>query len=267
MLPIQTDRPVAFFDIESTGTNIRTDRIVDLAIVKVFPDGRRETHTFRVNPGMPIPIESSKVHGIYDADVKDCPPFPTIAKQVAALLQDCDLGGYNILRFDIPMLCEEFTRAGVPFSVEGRRVVDAQRIFHQREPRDLSAALLFYKGKKHEGAHGALDDVIATIDVLEGQYERYADLPQSIDQLSDYCNPRKPGWADSTGKLKWVAGELTINFGSKQGAKVRDLAKMEPGYLRWMIEKNFPRDTTELVSNALKGKFPEPPAASPASDA
>lgn len=260
MLPIQTDRPIAFFDIESTGTNIRADRIVDLAIVKVMPDRTRETHTFRVNPGIPIPIEASKVHGIYDADVKDAPPFKSIAKQVAALLENCDLGGYNILRFDIPMLCEEFNRAEVPFSLEGRRIVDAQRIFHQREPRDLTAALLFYTGKKHEGAHGALDDVIATIDVLEGQYERYADLPKSIDELNEYCNPKKPGWADSTGKLKWVDGELTINFGSKQGAKVRDLARMEPGYLRWMMEKNFPRDTTELIANALKGKFPDPPA-------
>ena len=259
MLPIQTDRPIAFFDIESTGTNIRTDRIVDLAVVKVHPDGKRETHTFRVNPGMPIPIEASRVHGIYDADVKDAPSFKAVARQIAAVLEGCDLGGYNLLRFDIPMLCEEFNRAEVPFSAEGRRVIDAQRIFHQREPRDLSAALMFYTGKKHEGAHGALDDVVATIDVLEGQYERYADLPKDVTVLSEYCNPKKPGWADSTGKLKWVAGELTINFGSKQGAKLRDLATMEPGYLRWMIEKNFPRDTTELVSNALKGKYPEPP--------
>jgi DNA polymerase-3 subunit epsilon len=259
MLPIQTDRPIAFFDIESTGTNIRTDRIVDLAIVKAMPDGTRETHTFRVNPGIPIPPEASRVHGIYDDDVKDCPTFKSIAKSVAALLEGCDLGGYNILRFDIPMLVEEFNRAEVPFSLDGRRIVDAQRIFHQREPRDLTAALFFYTGKKHEGAHGALDDVLATIEVLEGQFQRYADLPKSIDELSEYCNPKKPGWADSTGKLKWVGGELIINFGSKQGAKLRDLARMEPGYLRWMMEKNFPRDTTELVANALKGKFPDPP--------
>jgi DNA polymerase-3 subunit epsilon len=262
MLPIQTDRPIAFFDIESTGTNIRADRIVDLAIVRAMPDGTREPHAFRVNPGIPIPPEASRVHGIRDDDVKDCPTFKSIAKQVAALLEGCDLGGYNILRFDIPMLVEEFNRAEVPFSLEGRRVIDAQRIFHLREPRDLSAALLFYTGKKHEGAHGALDDVLATIEVLEGQFQRYADLPKSIDDLSNYCNPRRPDWADSTGKLKWVDGELTINFGSKQGAKLRDLARLEPSYLRWMMEKNFPRDTTELVANALKGKFPEPPESS-----
>lgn len=264
MLPIQTDRPIAFFDIESTGTNIRSDRIIDLAIVKVHPDGTRETHSFRVNPGIPIPVESSKVHGIYDADVKDCPTFKAIAKQVAGILEGCDLGGYNILRFDIPLLCEEFVRAEVPFSLEGRRIIDAQRIFHKREPRDLSAALMFYTGKRHEGAHGALDDVLATIEVLEGQFARYADLPKSIEELSEYCNPKKPEWVDSAGKLKWVDGEVVINFGSKAGAKLRDLAKLDPSYLRWMMEKNFPRDTTEIIANALKGQFPEPPPPSAA---
>lgn len=261
MLPLKTDRPLAFFDIESTGTNVRTDRIIDLAIVKIHPDGRREQHTFRVNPERPIPPEASRVHGISDADVKDAPVFRQIARQVLEIFEGCDLGGYNILRFDIPMLAEELGRCGVPFPFEGRRVIDPQRIFHQREPRDLSAALMFYRGKKHDGAHGALDDVVATIEVLEGQFEKYGDLPADVAALSDYCNPRDPSWADGTGKIKWVAGELTINFGSKQGAKVRDLVAKDPGYLRWMIEKNFPRDTTDLISNALKGKWPTPPAA------
>ncbi|MCS6771833.1 MAG: 3'-5' exonuclease [Kiritimatiellae bacterium] len=259
MLPIQTDRPLAVFDIESTGTNVRTDRIIDLAIVKLLPNGARESHAFRVNPGIPIPPESSRVHGIRDEDVKDCPPFKAIAKQVAAILENCDLCGYNVLRFDIPLLCEEFSRAEVPFSLEGRRIVDPQRIFHKREPRDLSAALMFYTGKRHDGAHGAMDDVLATIAVLEGQFARYADLPRSIEELSEYCNPKRPEWVDSTGKLKWVDGEVVINFGAKQGMKLRDLVKVDPGFLRWMMERNFPRDTTEIVANALGGKFPEPP--------
>lgn len=261
MLPIQTDRPIAFFDIESTGINVRADRIVDLCIIKVHPDGHRETHTFRVNPGIPIPVEASRVHGIYDADVKDCPLFKTIAKQVAAIFDGADLGGFNILRFDVPMLAEEMVRAETPFVVEGRRIVDAQRIYHRREPRDLSAALMFYKGKKHAGAHGALDDVLATIEVLEGQYEKYADLPRSILELDEYCNPRNPFWADASGKLKWVNGELTINFGKKSGAKLRDLVQLEPSYLRWMLDQNFPRDTATIIGNALKGKYPAPPAA------
>ena len=261
MIPLQTDRPIAFFDIESTGTNVRSDRIIDLAIVKLHPDGRREEHTFRVNPERPIPPEASKVHGIYDKDVAGCPTFKQVAAQVAKLFEGCDLGGYNILRFDIPMLCEEFNRAGVPFGADGRRVVDPQRIFHQREPRDLTAALNFYCGEEHLGAHGALDDVVATIQVLEGQFKKYEDLPKDINQLSNYCNPRDPSWADSTGKLKWVAGELTINFGKKQGSKLRDLAAKDTSYLRWILDSNFPRDVTDIVSNALKGKYPSPPGA------
>lgn len=259
MLTLKTDRPIAFFDIESTGTNVRADRIIDLAIVKVFPDGHRETKTFRVNPERPIPPEATAVHGITDDEVKDCPTFKQVARDVAAAFEGCDLGGYNVIRFDIPMLAEEFARAGVPFSAEGRRVIDPQRIFHQREPRDLSAALLYYCNERHDGAHGAIEDVEATIKVLEGQFGRYDDLPQDVDQLSAYCNPRDPTWADQSGKLKWVAGELTINFGSKQGAKIRELVQKDPGYLRWMTEKGFPRDTTEIVSAALKGKFPAPP--------
>jgi len=258
MLPIQTNRPIAFFDIESTGTNVRTDRIIDLAIVRI-EGAARVQKTFRVNPERPIPAEASAVHGIFDRDVADAPTFRQVARDVAAVFEGCDLGGYNILRFDIPMLCEEFVRAGVPFLVEGRRVVDPQRIFHRREPRDLTAALQFYCGERHDGAHGALDDVLATIKVLEGQYGKYGDLPTSIDELNDYCNPKDPTWADASGKLKWVAGELTINFGSKQGSKLRDLVQNEPSFLRWMMEKNFPRDTTEIVGNALKGKWPAPP--------
>ncbi|MCO5061020.1 MAG: exonuclease domain-containing protein [Kiritimatiellae bacterium] len=260
MFPVQTDRPIAFFDIESTGINIYEDRIIDLAIVLVHPDGRREEHTYRVNPGRPIPVEASRVHGIYDDDVKDCPTFDAVARNVAAVLENADLGGYNIARFDVPLLEREMERAGVPFSGSGRRIVDAQRIFHRREPRDLTAALKFYTGKAHDGAHGALADVLATLDVLEGQYKRYEDLPRPIGDLHEYCNPKDPTWVDSTGRLKWVNGEVTINFGSKQrGKKLRDIVKFEPGFLRWMLDQNFPRDTMDIVGDALKGKFPSPP--------
>ena len=266
MIPLRTDRPLAFFDIESTGTNVRADRIIDLAIVKLFPDGHREEHTFRVNPERPIPPEASAVHGTCDQDVKACPTFSQVATQVAALFEGCDLGGYNILRFDIPMLIEEFKRAGLAFSMEGRRVVDPQRIFHQREPRDLTAALHFYCGELHLGAHGALDDVIATMQVLAGQYQRYADLPQDINALSEYCNPRDPSWLDSAGRLKWVSGEATINFGRKQGARLRDLADQDPSYLRWILGSDFPPDVKAVVSNVLKGKFPTPPVAASGSN-
>lgn len=262
MLPLKTDRPVVFFDIESTGTNPRSDRIIDLALVKISPSGEREQHHWRVHPERPIPPDSTAVHGISDEDVKDAPKFKEMALHVAGLIEGCDLAGYNILMFDIPLLDEEFRRAAVPFSMEGRRVLDAQRIFHKREPRDLTAALKFYCGEMHLGAHGALDDVLATIRVVEGQFERYADLPRDIESLHDYCNPRNPQWVDRTGKFKWIDGEATVNFGKNGGKKLRDMVATTEGqgFLRWMLKSDFPRDTHEIVQNALAGKFPKPAA-------
>jgi DNA polymerase-3 subunit epsilon len=261
MLQLITDRPLAIYDIEATGISPRGDRIVDLAIVVITPDGTRTQHSWRFNPERPIPAEASAIHGIYDADVKFSPKFRDKAQDVARVLKDCDLAGYNLIHFDIPMLSEEFIRAGVPFVVEGRRIIDAQRIFHKREPRDLSAALRFYCNEMHLGAHGAIDDVLATVRVIEGQFERYKDLPRDIDQLDKLCNPRDPAWLDSTGKLKWADGEVLINFGRNQGRKLKDLARTEPNFLKWMIGKSFPRDVTEIIEDALKGKFPVPPAA------
>ncbi|HMP74026.1 MAG TPA: 3'-5' exonuclease [Kiritimatiellia bacterium] len=264
---LKTDRPLAVFDIESTGINPRMDRIIDLAIVIIMPDGERKNYTYRVNPECPIPHGASSVHGIYDADVKDSPPFRTIAPEVMRVLENCDLCGYNILHFDIPMLTEEFTRAGIPFSLEGRRLIDAQRIFHKREPRTLSAALKFYCGDDHVGAHGALEDVVATIDVLEGQFRKYPDLPREVNALAEECNPRDPSWLDSTGKIRWENGEAIINFGRNKGRTLRDLVATEAGFLRWVIDNNFPKDTRDILANALRGQFPEPPtAAKPAEE-
>jgi DNA polymerase-3 subunit epsilon len=259
VLKLNLERPLAVFDIESTGTNRKTDRIIDLAIVKILPDGKTEAHEFRVNPGMPIPAEATAIHGITDADVKDCPPFKEIAGQVIAVLKDCDFGGYNIGGFDVPMLCEEFARAGVPFDTENRRIVDAQRIFHKKVPRDLAAALSYYCGELHLNAHSAMADVQATIRVLEGQMERYRDLPHDVEGLDAFCNPRDPKWVDRTGKFKWENREVVVNFGRKQGAKLRDIVLNEPSFLQWLLKSDFPRDTQEIVQNALKGKYPEPP--------
>jgi DNA polymerase III subunit epsilon len=260
MLKLKLDRPLAVFDIESTGTNRRADRIIDLAIVKIWPDGHSEAHTFRVNPQMPIPPDSTEIHGITDADVKDAPPFAQMARRVAEVLQDCDLAGFNISGFDVPVLCEEFARAGVPFDTDSRRILDAQRIFHKKVPRDLPAALSYYCGEMHLAAHDAMEDVAATLRVIEGQMQRYPDLPRDMDGLDAFCNPRDPKWVDRTGKLKWTDGEAVINFGKKQGQKLRDVARDEPSFLQWMLKSDFPRDTLDLVQGALKGKFPSPPA-------
>ena len=254
------NRPVAFFDIEATGKNPRADRIVELAIIKLMPDGGREEHVFRVNPERPMSAEVIAIHGITDADVKDCPTFAQIAPKVLEILRNCDLGGYNLLHFDIPMLIEEFARLGMKFDDGDRAVVDAQRIYHKREPRDLSAALSFYCGELHLGAHGALDDVLATIRVLEGQLDRYTDLPQDMESLDAYCNTREPSWVDRSGKLKWADGEVVLNFGKNAGKKLRDYVQFEPSYLKWLLKSDFPRDTKDIVQNALEGKYPAPPA-------
>jgi DNA polymerase-3 subunit epsilon len=253
------EKPLAVFDIESTGLNRKMDRIIDLAIVFIHPDGNRTTRTWRVNPEQAIPPGATAVHGITDEDVKDAPRFSAIAAEVAHELEDCDLGGFNILRFDIPMLQEEFLRAGVPFSMDGRRVVDMQRIYHMKEPRDLSAALQFYCESAHVGAHGALSDVEASIQVFEAQLKRYADLPASMDELDRLCNPKDASWADSTGKLKWVGKELVINFGQKTGSRLHDLLKSDQGYLQWMLKRDFPDDTKWIIREALNGRMPDPP--------
>jgi DNA polymerase-3 subunit epsilon len=265
-MKLKLSRPLAFFDIESTGTNKKYDRIVDLAVVKLLPDGSRATHSFRVNPEMPIPAAATAVHGIRDADVAGCPTFAQQAAEIAAVFDHCDLSGYNILGFDIPLLQEEFRRVGHPFSMDNRRVVDVQRIYHKKEPRDLSAALSFYCGELHFDAHQALDDVLATIRVLEGQFQRYNDLPVDVTALSEFCNPRNPEWVDRTGKLKWDNGEAVINFGRSQGKKLRDLLQLDPGFIKWMLNADFPDDTKSILRNAMAGVLPTPPPPAPAHD-
>jgi len=259
MIGLKLDRPLAAIDIEATGTSPRADRIVELAIVKILPDDTRSTHTFRVNPGIPIPAETTRIHGISDEDVAECPAFPEIAREIYALLEDCDLTGYNIVRFDIPMLVEEFLRADINFEIENCRIIDAQRIFHRREPRDLTAALAFFCGKDHVDAHGAEADTLAAIMVLEGEFMKYPDLPRDINELHDYCNPRNPDWADRMGRLKWLNNEVVLNFGKKKGVALRTLVNDDPGFIKWMLRSDFPRDTLDIVTNATEGTWPTPP--------
>ena len=259
--PLKLEKPLVFFDIEATGISPRGDRIVELCLVKVHPDGKRESKTYRINPGMPIPPASTAIHGITDEDIKDSPPFSAIAGNVMKFIEGCDLGGYNILKFDIPMLVEEFARAGVTLNPDDFKVVDVQRVFHIREPRDLSAALAFYCNEMHLDAHGAEADVLATIRVLEGQFKRYSDLPVNVDDMDKLCNPRDPSWADRTGRLKWENGEIVINFGKKKGASLAQVMRDEPGFVRWLLKSDFPRDTQKIVEDAAAGKWPEKPGA------
>jgi DNA polymerase III subunit epsilon len=262
-LALKLDRPMAVFDIEATGATPRADRIVELAILRVHPDGHSDSHVFRINPEMPIPPEATAIHGISDEDVRGCPTFKGLSGKILELFSGCDLAGYNVLRFDIPMLVEEFLRAGIRFDPDNYRVVDAQRIYHRKEPRDLTAALSFYCSEMHLGAHGAEADTLATLRVLNAQVQRYADLPKDVAALSDYCDPRDATWADRQGRLRWVNGHIALNFGKKKGTRLSDMIKEDPGFLKWILRSDFPRDVKELVENAMQGRWPAPPEAPP----
>lgn len=259
-LRLHLDRPLAVFDLEATGLNKRTDRIVSLALVRYEPPGTAEQVHYLLNPGIPIPEEATAIHGITDEDVKDAPTFSEMAEVIERHFEGADLAGYNILGYDIQMLTEEFARANRPFSLEGRRILDAQRIFFRNEPRDLGAALRYYCGADHENSHDALGDVLATIRVLGGQFERYPELPAEMDALNDYCDPRDPSWADRTGRLKWAKGEVVFNFGKFQGQSLRDTVVNDPNFITWLLRSDFPNDTKQIVRDAVNGVFPEPPA-------
>jgi len=251
-------RPLVFFDLETTGTHTVGDRIVEIAAIKLYPDGRRETWTRRVHPGRPIPPESSAIHGITDEDVRDAPRFKDLAGDLANFLEGADLAGYNILRFDLPFLREEFRRAGVPFDSEGRSLIDAQVIFHKKEPRTLEAALRYYCGEEHKDAHSALGDVEATMKVLEAQFGRYRDLPRDMDGLHRFCDQRNPRFVDRWGKLVWNEGEVCLGFGPHRGKSLREVAENDENFLHWILRKDFSAEVKEIVAGALEGRFPSP---------
>ncbi|MFO8073492.1 MAG: 3'-5' exonuclease [Polyangia bacterium] len=253
---LSLDRPIIFFDLETTGTDPRRDRIVELAAVKLRPDGSREDKCRRFNPQIPIPKEAIAVHGITDEEVRDEPPFAKVAKGpqgVAAYFAGCDLGGYNVIHFDIPMLRAELERAGEKLDLSQVSVIDAYRIFTSREPRDLSGAVRFYLGRTHGEAHSAVGDVRATIEVLEAQLDRYRDLPREPRSLD--AAVRDPEEVDLRGKLKWIDGEVAINFGRHKGRSLRYLSREEPDYIRWMIDSDVVPDAVHHLHDALIGHF------------
>lgn len=262
MLKIKLTRSLAVLDIEATGTNPTTDRIIELAITRIHPDGTRDSKTLLVNPGIPIPVAAAAIHGFNDEDVRNFPTFAAIADEVEALLKNCDLGGFNLLRYDIPMLIEEFTRVGRTFDMEGRRVLDAQRIYHKMEPRTLSAALAFYCKAQHTNAHGAAADVDATIRVLEAQLQHYPDLPDTMEALDQFCNPAEADSVDRSGRLKWVHGVVTINFGKMKGVALKTLIEQDSSFIKWMLRSDFPSDVKRIVEEARDGKWPPKPLVS-----
>ncbi len=247
-------RPVAAIDLETTGIFIDLDRIVEIGIVRVSPDGPREEFHQRINPEMKIPPEATAVHKIGDSDVASQPAFKEIAGKLAAFLEGCDLTGFNLRSFDLPVLGKEFERAGVPFSTEGRRIVDAMEIFHTKEPRDLTAAVRFYCGRRHEGAHSAAGDALACLQVLEGEIAAYPDLPDDFDELSEFMRKsRQQRYLDSGRWFQPRYGEPAFARGKHAGKTVTQVAAEDAEFLEKMLTfSDLPADTREIVVNAGK---------------
>jgi DNA polymerase-3 subunit epsilon len=254
MTPIRSDmqlkltRPIAIFDLETTGLNITSDRIVEIAIIRVEIDGSESEYLRRVNPEMPIPAEVSAIHGIFEADILDAPTFTEIAEEVVAFIGEADLAGYNSNKFDIPVLAEELMRAGSDFDVASRRFVDVQNIFHKMEQRTLAAAYQFYCEKPMENAHNALYDARVTLDVFRSQLDRYDTLENNVDYLSSFSKAGNYNLLDFAGRLAINEhGEAMYNFGKHKGKTIREVMRSEPGYYGWMLDADFPLYTKKCL--------------------
>lgn len=246
--------PLLFFDIESTGLSVATDRIVELSAVKVMPNGDQEIKTRRLNPTIPISAEAQAIHGISNEDVADCPTFKEVAKSLANWMSGCDFAGYNSTKFDIPMLAEEFIRAGVEFDFRKRKLVDIQNIFHKMEQRTLGAAYKFYCGKVLENAHSAEADTLATYEILMAQLDRYEELKNDVQFLADFSTKNRN--LDYAGAIVLNDKDVPIfNFGKHKGKSVESiLNKEDPNYYSWIMNKDFTLDTKNVLTE-LKLKF------------
>jgi DNA polymerase III subunit epsilon len=253
-MELNLKNPIVFFDLETTGINIATDRIVEVSILKVNIDGTEEVRTHRVNPEMPIPKQSSEIHGIYDEDVKDSPTFKGIARELARFIEGCDLGGYNSNKFDVPLLAEEFIRAEVDLDMQKRRFIDVQTIFHKMEKRTLEAAYKFYCNKDLKDAHSAEADTRATFEVLKAQLDRYNELENDVVFLSKFSTFNRN--ADFAGRIIFNdKDEEVFNFGKYKGVRVTDVFEKDPGYYGWMMNGDFPLYTKKVLTNIKLRQF------------
>lgn len=253
---LKLTKPLAVLDLETTGAVLQLDRVVEIAILKIYPDGRRATLHERLNPGCPIPPEATAIHGIDNADVRDCPTFKNVAAKIARFLKSCDLAGYNLIRFDLPLLQAEFSRAEFDFSFKGCRIVDACHIFIKKEPRDLTAALKLFCNEDRSQAHSALHDVYSCWKVLAAQLRRYTDLPLDMQGLHTFCNDRDERFVDASRRFEWRHNKAAFAFGKHRGRPLEDVAREDPDFLKWMLEADFPVEAKAIASAALKGKFP-----------
>ena len=247
-MKLNLKNPLVFFDLETTGTNINSDRIVEICYLKVYPNGNEESKTLRINPEMHIPEDSSAIHGIYDEDVKDCPTFKDVAKKIATDIEGCDLAGFNSNRFDIPVLAEEFLRAGIDIDLMKRKFVDVQVIYHKLEQRTLSAAYKFYCNKNLDDAHTAEADTRATYEVLKAQLDRYPDtLENDIAFLSNYSCFNKN--VDFAGRIVYNdQGVEVFNFGKYKGMPVTEILLKDPGYYSWIMQGDFTLNTKNVLT-------------------
>jgi DNA polymerase-3 subunit epsilon len=245
---IKITRPLAFFDLETTGIVIGSDRIVEIAVLKLMPDNSKLLKHYLINPGMPIPAAATKVHGITDEKVKDAPAFKAIAHDLINFFDNADLAGYNSNKFDVPFLVDEFLRAGVDFDMKGRRMVDVQNIFHKKEKRDLSAAYKFYCDRTLENAHSAEADINATYEVLCAQLTRYPDLENNVEFLNEYS--ASGNFVDLAGRIVYnEKREEVFNFGKHKGKPVTEVFRNEPSYYDWMMKGEFPLQTKQVITS------------------
>lgn len=252
-MPLELNRPLAIFDLECTGTNISTDRIVEISIVKLMPDGSQDVYTRRVNPEMEIPESASAIHGITNKDVALAPTFEQLAPEVYQFLDNCDLAGFNSNRYDIPLLVEEFLRCGLDLQTEHRKLIDVQTIFHKMEERTLGAAYAFYCQKNLDHAHSAEADALATAEILLAQLDRYSDkLKGNVDFLHEFSK-RQVNTLDTAGRLALNDKKEPIyNFGKHKGRTVKEVMELEPGYYGWMLNAEFPLDTKNVLRKIKK---------------
>ncbi|MDE7414209.1 MAG: 3'-5' exonuclease [Muribaculaceae bacterium] len=246
-MKLNLNRPIIFFDLETTGTNVVKDRIVELSYIKVYPDGREEEKSRRLNPEMHIPEAATAVHHISDEDVKDEPTFRQVSKALLAIFEGCDIAGYNSNKFDVPLLIEEFARVGLNFDISDRKFVDVQNIFHKMEQRTLVAAYRFYCDKELEGAHSALADTRATYEVLKSQLDRYDTLENDVEKLADFS--RAGRGIDLAARFVLDDNDVPVmNFGKHKGKPVKEVFRREPSFYAWMMQGDFARNTKDVAT-------------------
>jgi|TARA_B110000444_G_scaffold110738_1_gene104512 DNA polymerase-3 subunit epsilon len=251
---LKISKPICFFDLETTGLNISNDRIVEISILKIFPNGNKESKTWLVNPEILIPLEASNIHGITDDIVKDKPNFKIIAHDVKSMINNCDLAGFNSNKFDIPLLAEELLRSKIDFSLKNVLTIDVQNIFHKMEQRTLSAAYKFYCGKSLDNAHSSKADTLATFEVLESQIEKYDDLKRDVDFLSDFSNRGKN--VDLAGFIKYNKDNVPcFSFGKHKDKTVDYVLENESGYFGWLLNADFPIYTKKVLTKLRLDKL------------